>query len=148
MDHYVPTYDKDSGSHRMFSMLKILVELGNKVTFIGDNLLRIEPYTQDLQQEGTEVIYAPYVRSIEEYLIRNGRFFDIVVLSRAQIAVNHILDVKKYCSKAKIVFDTQDLQYLRESRRAEVENSKEVLEEAERLVLKRYSNKEWLYKYE
>lgn len=133
IDAYVPTYDKDAGSLRMFSMLKILVELGNKVTFIGDNLLRMEPYTQELQQKGIEVIYAPYIHSVEEYLAKYGKLFDIVILSRAHIAANHISSVKRYCDKAEIVFDTVDLQFLRESRRAEVENSKKVLEEAGKL---------------
>jgi glycosyltransferase involved in cell wall biosynthesis len=54
-------------------------------------------------------------------------------LSRAHIAANHISSVKRYCDKAEIVFDTVDLQFLRESRRAEVENSKKVLEEAGKL---------------
>ena len=133
MDHYVPTYDKDAGSLRMFSMLNIFVELGNKVTFIGDNPLRIEPYTKELQQKGIEVIYVPYILSMKDYLIKNGKFFDIVIMSRAHVAAKHISMVKRYCKRARIVFDTVDLQFLRESRRAEVENKKEVLEVAEGL---------------
>ena len=133
MDHYVPTYDRDSGSLRMFNMLKILVELGNKVTFIGDEPLRMEPYTQELQQKGIEVIYAPYIQSMKEYLAKNGKLFDIAILSRAHVAAKHISSVKRYCNRAEIVFDTVDLQFLRKSRRAEVENSEVVLEEAERL---------------
>ena len=62
-----------------------------------------------------------------------GKFFDMVILSRAHVATKHISSVRRYCNTAKIVFDTVDLQFLRESRRAEVENSKEALEEAERL---------------
>jgi GT2 family glycosyltransferase len=43
IDHCVPTFDKDSGSYRMYNFLKILVEIGHKVTFIGDNLKQVEP---------------------------------------------------------------------------------------------------------
>ena len=133
IDHYVPTFDRDSGSYRMHNLLKILTELGHKVTFIGDNLARFESYTSILQRHGVEVVYAPYIKSIEEYLTKNGRFFDIVILSRAHIATNHISSVKKYCDKAKLVFDTVDLQFLRESRRAKIENNEIVLKEADKL---------------
>ncbi|MEM3896273.1 MAG: glycosyltransferase [Archaeoglobaceae archaeon] len=133
IDHYVPTYDKDSGSYRMFNILKILSELGHDVTFIGDNLMKFEPYTSILQQLGIEVIYAPYYKSVGEYLAKHGKFFDLVILSRSHIAIKHISNVKKYCNKAKIIFDTVDLQFLREKRRGEVEGNKEVLKEAEKL---------------
>ncbi len=131
IDNYVPTYDKDAGSFDMFSMLKILVELGNKVTFIGDNLLRLEPYTEELQQKGIEVIYAPYVVSVEDYIKKCGRLFDVVILSRAYIAMKYLDRVKRDCIRAKVVYDTVDLNFLRESRRASIENNEKLLKQAE-----------------
>jgi len=131
IDHYVPTWDRDSGSYRMYNLLKLLVELNHKVTFIGDNLSKFEPYTTDLQQNGIEVIYHPTVQSIDEYLKNYGNFFDIVILSRSHIAIKHYNSVKKNCPHAKVIFDTVDLQYLREVRRAEIENDPTVLKEAE-----------------
>ncbi len=131
IDHYVPTFDKDSGSYRMYNILKILSELGHKVTFIGDNLMPLEPYTGLLQQYGVEVIYAPYIKSINDYLVEKGKFFDVAIISRSHIAKNHISTVRRYCSKAKIIFDTVDLQYLREMRRATVENNENVLKDAQ-----------------
>jgi GT2 family glycosyltransferase/SAM-dependent methyltransferase len=135
IDHYVPTWDRDAGSYRMYNLLKLLVELNHKVTFIGDNLFTFEPYTTDLQQNGIEVIYHPTVQSIDEYLKDYGSFFDIVILSRSHIAFKHYHSVKKNCTHAKIIFDTVDLQYLRERRRAEIENDAMVLKEAEKLRL-------------
>ena len=133
IDHYVPTWDRDSGSYRMYNFLKLLVELNHKVTFIGDNLFKSEPYAKDLQQNGIEIMYYPTVQSIDEYLKDYGNFFDIVILSRSHIAIKHYGSVKKYCTRAKIIFDTVDLQYLRERRRAEIENDAKVLKEAENL---------------
>ncbi len=133
IDHYVPTFDRDSGSYRMYNILKILSELGHNVTFIGDNLAKMEPYTSILQQMGIEVIYRPYINSIDEYLKNNGKFFDIVILSRAHIAEKHFTSVRKYCNNARIVFDTVDLQFLREMRRAKVEGNERVKKMAEKL---------------
>ena len=131
IDHLVPTYDQDAGSESTFNILKLLSELGHKVTFIGDNLLSTQPYTTALQQNGIEVIYGPYVLSVEEYIKRHGRYFDIVILSRPHVAIKHINSVKRNCDRAKIIYDTKDLVYIRESRRAEVENSEKVRKLAE-----------------
>ena len=133
IDHYIPTFDMDSGSYRMYNILRILSELGHKVTFIGDNPEQFEPYTGVFQQNSVEVIYAPFIISIEDYLSRNGIFFDMIFLSRSHIAMNHISAVKKYCTKAKVIFDTVDLQYLRETRRAAVEGDENILKSANML---------------
>lgn len=37
IDHYIPTYDKDAGSRSMDYYLKLLVDLGLNVKFLGDN---------------------------------------------------------------------------------------------------------------
>lgn len=133
IDHSVPLFDRDAGSYRMYNMLKILIELGCNATFIGNNLRRLEPHTSTLQQLGIEVIYAPYTSSIDSYLVKNGKFFDVAILSRGPIAANHISDIKKHCDNAMVVFDTVDLQFIREMRRADVENDARVLRQAERL---------------
>ena len=44
--------DRDSGSLRMFQILKILHGLGHRVTFLPDNLADIPPYTGELQKRG------------------------------------------------------------------------------------------------
>jgi O-antigen biosynthesis protein len=131
IDHYVPTYDRDSGSLRMFNILNILSELSHKVTFIGDNLLRTEPYTQELQQKGIEVIYEPHILSVKNYIKVFGRYFTVVMLSRPHIAIKYINSVKRRCPTSRIIYDTVDLAFLRETRRGMIENSKEALKEAE-----------------
>lgn len=133
IDRFVPTYDKDAGSFRIWNVLKILSELGHKVTFIGDDLMQHEEYAGMLQQYGVEVVYSPYIQSIHDYLVRRGNSFDVVILSRFHIAATHIPAVKKYCSKAKIFLDTVDLEYLREFRRAAIENDENVLKNAQAL---------------
>lgn len=130
IDRYIPTFDKDSGSYRMYNITRILNDLGHKVTFIGDNLMRLEPYTAELQQYSTEVLYAPYIKSVKDFLVLEGKFFDVVIISRSDVAAKHVSYVKKYCSKAKKILDTVDMQFLRETRRAELYNDKYLLKKA------------------
>lgn len=132
LDRYVPLFDKDSGSYRMWNLLKILVELDHKVVFIGDDATKYEPYTTEIQQLGVEVIYFPYFLSIERYLEEYGNFFDIVILSRVINANKYFHSVKKYCSNSKIIFDTVDLHFLRESRRSVIESDERLFNEAEK----------------
>jgi GT2 family glycosyltransferase len=133
IDHYVPWFDKDAGSQRMYQILKILRDLGNNVTFAGENLVKYEPYTSILQQAGVEIVYAPHFTSIETYLIEFGQFFEIVLVSRAHIAIKHIGLIKKYCPNAKVIFDTVDLQHLRIIRQAEIERNSNLVIEANQI---------------
>ena len=136
VDHFIPLYDKYSGSLRMFNVLQLLKELGHKITFVGyDSTERVQPYARRLQQEGIEIAYAPYVSSVKEYLEMFGRYFNVVILSRGYVAISVLGLVKENCPAAKIIFDTVDLAFLREFRRAEIENDKEISKRAE--VLKK-----------
>ena len=109
IDRYVPNFDKDAGSYRMYNILKILVDLGFNVTFIGNNFCRNYPYDSILQQEGIEVIYSPFITSIEHYLSQSGPGFNVVIVSRPDYMIKYESTIRKYCPGAKIIYDTVDL---------------------------------------
>ena len=131
LDRHVPLFDRDAGSDRMFNILKILGELGHKVTFLGDNLRPCAPYDMVLQQSGIEVLSAPYIDSVEQYLSQFGGYFEVVIVSRLETARKNIEHIRKYCTNAKIIFDTVDLQSLRQSRMAEMTSDPDLLAKAE-----------------
>jgi len=117
IDAYTPTPDRDAGSLRMFSVLRLLRDLGCSVTFIPLNLAHFGRYTEALQAMGVEALFHPYVPTIRHHLIGNGRRYDTVILSRLEV-VSETLDlVQSYCRNARVVFDTVDLGSLSESRR-------------------------------
>jgi len=120
IDHNVPTPDRDSGSLRMFQILKLLHDLGHRVTFIPDNLAKRQPYTNELQKRGIEVVHHPYVKRVRDYIMSRGCEFDVVVLSRCQFARKHIAAVRRYAPQSRIIFDTVDLHFVREAGEARV----------------------------
>jgi GT2 family glycosyltransferase/glycosyltransferase involved in cell wall biosynthesis len=120
IDHHLPMPDRDSGSLRMFQILKLLHELGHRLTFIPDNLADIPPYTGELQKHGIEVYYHPYIKSVREYVAAHGSKFDVVLLSRCDFARKYILDVRLHAPQSRIIFDTVDLHFLREQREAQL----------------------------
>ena len=115
--------DRDSGSFRMYNILKILTDIGCKVTFATANLVFQQPYVGMLQKLGVEVLYLPYITSIDGYLRVKGALADVVILCRVDTTDRYLPLVRKYCRKALVVFDTVDLHYLRERRMAEVKKS-------------------------
>jgi O-antigen biosynthesis protein len=131
IDHYVPKPDQDSGSLRMFQLLKLLRRLGHRVIFIPDNLANISPYTGALQKRGIEVVYHPYINKVCDYLVSHGALFDVVLLSRCDFARKHIADVRLYAPQSRVIFDTVDLHYLREDREAELTQDPDVRRRAQ-----------------
>ena len=131
IDHHVPMPDKDSGSVRMFQILKLLHQLGHRITFIPDNLAYEPPYTCELQKRGTEVVYHPYVKKVGDYLLAHGRSLDAVVLSRCDFARKHIADVRLHAPQSRIIFDTVDLHYLRENSEARLTQDPEMRRKAQ-----------------
>jgi len=130
IDHHLPMPDRDSGSLRMFQILKLLRDLGHRVTFIPDNLADISPYTGELQKRGIEVVYHPYVKKVRDYLISHGSEFDCVVLSRCDFARKHMADVRLHAPQSRIIFDTVDLHYLREDSEARLTRDPEIRRKA------------------
>ena len=115
----------------MFQILKLLHQLGHRVTFIPDNLADIPPYTRELQKRGIEVFYHPYIKKVCDYLIANGSKFDAALLSRCDFARKHIADVRLHAPQSRVIFDTVDLHFVRESRGAELADDLELRQKAQ-----------------
>src|SRR5438270_2658900 len=123
--------DRDSGSLRMFQILKLLHRLGHRVTFVPDNLAKIDPYRSELQKRGIEVVHYPYVARVCDYLISRGSEFDVVILSRCKFAHKHMADVRLYAPQSRIIFDTVDLHFVREAGEAQVTRDPEAQRKAQ-----------------
>jgi GT2 family glycosyltransferase len=120
IDHRMLTPDRDAGSVRMLEMLRAIRQRGHHVSFLPDNLLAVAPYHQQLQRIGIEVLHHPYCNSIAGFLKKSGHEYDLVIISRAEIAARHMTTVRRFAPQAKLVFDTVDLHFLRETREAEL----------------------------
>jgi GT2 family glycosyltransferase len=125
--------DQDSGSLRMFNLLTVFQQLGFKVTFLPINSQRLSPYTEAMQEQGIECIYDPFMVSFESFIISRGNEFDLIVISRATVAETSLPVCIKHCPTVPRIFDTVDLHFLRGEREAELVESKEKRQEAQRM---------------
>jgi GT2 family glycosyltransferase/SAM-dependent methyltransferase/glycosyltransferase involved in cell wall biosynthesis len=131
LDHCTPTPNKDAGSVTVFNILLLLREMDFQVTFIPeDNFLYIPEYTPTLQRVGVEVLYSPYSTSVEHHLREFGDRYDLVFMFRPIVVERNIIEVRKFCKKAKVLFHTVDLHYLRMQREAELQNDKTKMKHA------------------
>jgi GT2 family glycosyltransferase/glycosyltransferase involved in cell wall biosynthesis len=127
--------DQDAGSVRMLNLLRIFQELEFKVTFAPLNSQRLHPYTEEMQQLGIECIYDPFMGSFEAFLLARRNEFDLILLSRAEVAERALPACVRVCPDVPRIFDTVDLHFLRGRREAEVANSSDKLKAAEEMRL-------------
>ncbi len=131
IDHYVPQFDKDAGSRTTFQYLKLFIEMGLNVKFIGDNFYKHEPYAGILEQLGIEVLYGIWYRdNYKKWITDNKDKIDYVYLNRPHISIKYI-DLIKKNTKAKILYYGHDLHFIRELKRYEVDRNKLFLKESE-----------------
>ncbi|MDJ0590683.1 MAG: tetratricopeptide repeat protein [Pleurocapsa sp. MO_226.B13] len=114
IDSYVPSYDKESGSRRLFELLKIFKALDFHVIFAADNGDKAEPYTSILQNLQIEVLYTQegYGIAIEEQIEQRLSLIDLAWIARPELNEKYSALIRQNQS-IKVVYDTIDLHYLR-----------------------------------
>ncbi len=121
VDHAVPQPDQDAGSLRMFHLVENLVRLGHRVTFLPDNFAAPAPHTARLQALGVEVLYGEL--HLTARLAGIAPETRLAILSRPYVASRYLHLVREFLPGAMVAYDTVDLHYLRERRRAELEGN-------------------------
>jgi GT2 family glycosyltransferase/glycosyltransferase involved in cell wall biosynthesis len=125
LDHCTPTPNQDAGSVTTFNIMLLLREMDFQVTFIPEsNFLYMPEYTTALQHAGIEVLYAPYVTTVDQHLNEYGQRYDLAFLFRPGVIERHLKTIRNYCTKTKVLFHTVDLHFLRMSREAELQSDK------------------------
>ncbi|HYI80927.1 MAG TPA: glycosyltransferase [Thermoleophilaceae bacterium] len=121
VDHSVPTPDRDAGSLRMSHVLDTLAELGCRVTFLPDGPVADDRYRRSLQDASVEVLEPG--SELAAYLAAAGGRTRLAILSRPYVASRYLHIVREHAPGARVAYDTVDLHYVREHRRAEVEGN-------------------------
>ena len=139
IDHCTPTPNQDAGSLIIFNLFLLLREMDFQVTFIPeDNFLYLPEFTTELQRVGIEVLYGPYVNSVEQHVKELGDRYSLVLLVRPTVVERHISTIRKYCPQTKVLFHTVDLHFLRMSREAALQ-----ADEAKRVAADQMKHREF-----
>jgi GT2 family glycosyltransferase/ubiquinone/menaquinone biosynthesis C-methylase UbiE len=120
IDSYVPLYDQESGSCRLYNIVKIFKSLGYSVIFLPDNGCIQEPYGSQLQALGIEVLYSTYeLPDLKSQLVDRLPIIDIAWICRPDLCEKYINLIKQN-QKIKLIYDTVDLHFLRLKREEEL----------------------------
>ena len=125
-DDHIPAPDQDSGSARMFLILKSLVKLGQPV-FISLSNLRRPEYERMLNQAGVEIVpWTDYKRVLKR------RRFQAALFSRPDVAGALMSSVKRTAPQIKTIYDTVDIAFLRLEREYQLTGTEKVAQAARR----------------
>ena len=133
IDAQVLRFDQTAGARTSYMYLKLLLDLGLSVTFIGADFNRAEPYASHLESLGVRVLAGKWFKKTWKlWFLLFSRQFDFVFFNRPIPTKRFIGLVEKY-SRAKILYQCHDLHYLRLQRQHEIEGNPKFLEESRQL---------------
>lgn len=111
IDLRIPTPDRDSGSVRMYAILRLLVEMGFRITFVSDSEEQLPDYREALEKQGIDILYGS--GAAHSHLATVGGRYHFVLLSRPEIAFQYLPYVRAYALYSKLIYDTVDLHWVR-----------------------------------
>lgn len=118
VDSYVPMHDREAGSRRMFYIVNILRASGYKIVFLPDNFTPAQPYTDELQQIGVQVLYhvdgGPTLQEALEQVLPS---IDTAWISRPELYQKYAPIIRKH-KGIRVIYDTVDLHHVRKQREA------------------------------
>lgn len=136
-----PRYDRDSGSFRLFQLLRLLVEEGHRVTFAPRDVSEPEPYRTELEGLGVEILELPSTgagnpgghrsKAILSSFLRSNEV-DVAVLYHHRMASRLISRIRRDSPRTMIAIDCVDLHFRRLRRQALVTGAEEDRLAAER----------------
>ena len=129
IDHQIPTPDQDSGSVRIFEIMRSLTDSNQHVTFLPENGLRIIGYCEKLQEIGVEVLWGNE-QEIAKLISDKADSFDVIWISRPGPARYFFDNLKKLLPNVPIIYDTVDLHFQRVRRQAQLNNSEALYTES------------------
>lgn len=132
IDRRMPEHDTNSGDLRMYSVLQLLRSMLWNVTYFPANCVVNEPYATDLRRRGIEVARQPF----REFLSQRRGYYDVVLLSRINVAERYIDMVHLLSPESAVIVDFPDLESVRMSRYAKLVGDKGKALESERVWLK------------
>lgn len=134
IDDHWPQPDRDSGSVDIVNMVEALATLGFDVVLAAARELQSEQSAcEKLSARGINCLRSAQAATMEAFIAQQGGDFDLCVLCRAFSGGRFLELVQQHCVKARIVFNSIDLNFLREERRARLLEDAALLKIAEEI---------------
>ena len=120
IDDHWPQPDRDSGSIDIVNLVHALGALGFEVILAAAREHNGPSEKRDaLIRNGVPCLLPSDAASVDDFLVRQGPSLDLCVLCRVYCGGRFLEAVRHYALPARVLFNTIDLAFLREERRAE-----------------------------
>ncbi|WP_266183435.1 glycosyltransferase [Dyella humicola] len=119
VDALAPDPTRDSGSLRLINIMKLIIDMGWRISFMPDNGRASTDEIALLGKLGVQTLCRPWAPSLATWLKREGSSLDAIMFCRHYVADPHMALARQFAPNAKLLFDTVDLHFLREQRAAE-----------------------------
>ncbi len=139
LDEHTPRIDADSGSLRLFHLMKCLQNENCDLHFLPADLCFDAGYTLRLQQHGIACYYRPWIKSVFDWLKQNAEQFDFIIVCRVSLMSTVYDTLRTAAPAAKLIFDTVDLHHVRESQEADISKSASMMKQAQITKEKEYA---------
>jgi O-antigen biosynthesis protein len=123
VDDRTPDPSRDSGSLRLFAILRILHQEGWRLSFAPDDGYAKDADFAALGDLGVQVLTSADISNLPTWLRKHGATLSAAILCRHTVAGQYAHVVRQYAPQAKLILDTVDLHFLREQRAAELDDS-------------------------
>ncbi|MGY0392983.1 glycosyltransferase [Bizionia sp. KMM 8389] len=141
IDHMIPEFDKDSGSRRLFELIKLMLKNKYTVVLMADlkEYKYQSNYIAPFQELGVYV-YEPGITKNGAFLSKAGFIkaiaskIDFVWLHRPEIFKGYYSFIKKQVPEARFIFDMVDFHYLRLFREYEIDGNEKTLQLAKNFL--------------
>jgi GT2 family glycosyltransferase/glycosyltransferase involved in cell wall biosynthesis len=131
VDALAPEPTRDSGSLRLINIMRLLHQMGWRISFMADNRQASTHEIALLGDIGVHTLCKPWAPPLATWLAQEGAGLDAAMLCRHYVARPHFDLVRRLAPDAMLLFDTVDLHFLRERRAAEHSRNPSLARQAE-----------------
>jgi O-antigen biosynthesis protein len=131
VDERTPTPQHDSGSLRLFTLMQLLHMENCYVSFLPIDF-KFSETTITLEKSGIECLHQQSAAETTAlaWLEKNANHYDFILVSRISTMEPVYAALRQFAPNTKIIFDTVDLHFLRESVEAELKQSQTLQQQA------------------
>lgn len=128
IDDHWPQPDRDSGSVDIFNLVRALAGLGHEVILAAAKQHEGEQPARDrLEAQGIRCLRPDDAGSVRGFIIEQGSLIDLCFLCRVFCGGAFLETVHEHARQARVVFNSIDLNFLREERKAHLLSDPELL---------------------
>ena len=134
VDHHWPMPDRDSGSVDIVNLVQALTDLGfDTILAASREHGGPQPARERLVAQGVRCLAPEDTDSVEAFIQTCGSSFALCVMCRVYCGGEFFEQLRLHAPQARIVFNSIDLHYLREERRAQILQDEDLFEQVQQL---------------